>query len=404
VPPSDADPSQGHLDTSRPLGVYTHVPFCESRCPYCDFATTGREENLHDRYVEAILAELAMKRAWFSPDKAPLASIYFGGGTPALLDPRLLGRLIAAIRSTFPKHGDLEITVEANPGDVDETRLAGLREAGVNRLSFGAQAFQDRLLQTLGRRHRGEDTRQAIAAARGAGFANLCADLMFGLPTQTDADWDESLAALLALSPEHITTYALTVEQGTPFGVLDRKGKLPRPDDEAVAVMYSHCHDRLTAAGYEHYEISSYAKPGRRSRHNSLYWQGGAYLGLGVSAASFRPLADGSGLRFTNPRSTGTYLRNAEKGIFAPAQMDARSKEDCEDEAVWLALRTKDGIARKPHTRRYGEDPLAMPSRAQAAQGCVAAGWLEITDEAVRLTQAGFLFADEVAVRLSRMA
>jgi len=394
------DPSRGTSDESRPLGVYVHFPFCGSRCPYCDFAVAVRSEIPHDAYADAVLAELGARAPWWQ--SKGLASIYFGGGTPGLWRPDALGRVLASARQAFAGGAELEITVEANPGDLDGTGVRGLRDLGVNRLSFGAQAFQDHLLQRIGRRHDALAIPRAFEAARAAGFDNLCADLMFGLPGQTMNDWRASLDALCALGPQHITAYALSIEPGTRFGALDRKGKLDRPGDDLVTTMYTTCDDVLTRAGYEHYEISSYARPGRRSVHNSLYWTMGAYLGLGVSASSFRPLATGEGWRFSNPRSVSAYLRGVSVGVAPPEQVELRSPTQLEDEALWLGLRMSDGVDRRAHQQRYGHDPLALPERTAAAQSCAAAGWLEVTPERLRLTSAGFLFADEVAVRLGR--
>jgi oxygen-independent coproporphyrinogen-3 oxidase len=393
------DPGHGSLDACRPLGVYVHFPFCRARCPYCDFATAVRDPIPHDAYADAVARELEARQPWFSGAK--LASIYFGGGTPGLWRPDALGRVLRASRDLFPAAGPLEITVECNPGEISRAHLDGLRAAGVNRLSFGAQAFQDDILHRIGRTHSAAAIAPALAQARAAGFENLCADLMFGLPGQDIAMWRESLRALVDLQPEHITAYALTVESGTRFGSLEKAGQLERPGEDAVAEMYGTCHEVLTAAGYEHYEISSYARTGRRSVHNSLYWTGGAYLGVGAAASSFRPLADGSAWRFTNPRGVDTYLLSAAQhdGNPHPADIEQRSAADLENEALWLALRTCDGVDRPAHTHRYGRDPLDG-ERAGAAARCMQAGWLDVTPERVRLTPAGFLFADEVASRL----
>jgi oxygen-independent coproporphyrinogen-3 oxidase len=359
----------------------------------------------HDHYADGVLAELGARAPWWKGDDSPrLVSIYFGGGTPGLWRPDALGRVLTGVRQALAGGAELEITVEANPGDLDGTSLRDLRALGVNRLSFGAQAFQDSLLRRIGRRHDASAIPRAFEAARAAGFDNLCSDLMFGLPGQTMDDWRASLAALCALGPQHITAYALTVEAGTRFGALERAGKLDRPEDDVVATMYATCNDALTSAGYEHYEISSYARPGRRSVHNSLYWTMGAYLGLGVSASSFRPLTSGEGWRFSNPRTVGAYLRDvrAFAGAVPPEQVELRSPSQLEDEALWLGMRMSDGVDRRGHEQRYGHDPLAPPERATAAATCTSAGWLEVTKERLRLLPAGFLFADEVAVRLGR--
>jgi oxygen-independent coproporphyrinogen-3 oxidase len=389
------------IDSARALGVYVHFPFCASRCPYCDFAVAVRPTIPHDAYADAVTIELEARAPDFA--RLPLLSIYFGGGTPGLWRPDALARVVADIRRRFsgiPK----EITVEANPGDFDPAHLEALLDIGVNRISFGAQAFQNRLLRRVGRRHDAAAIPAAFSAARRVGFDNLCADLMFGLPGQTMDDWRASLDALCASAPEHITTYALTVEANTRFGALERAGKLARPDDDITAAMYSLCHEVLTGAGYEHYEISSFARPGRRSVHNTLYWTLEAYLGIGVGAASFRPLARGGGFRSTNPRSLATYLDEvkATRPALPSAAVEWRSPSQLEDEALWLGLRLSDGVDRRAHARRFGHDPLAPPERQAGASRCSAAGWIEVTPDRVRLTTAGFLFADEVAVRLGR--
>jgi oxygen-independent coproporphyrinogen-3 oxidase len=400
----EEDPSQGALAPGRPLGVYVHFPFCGVRCPYCDFAVDTRAEIPHDAYADAVIAELGARRAWFD-GAGPLASIYFGGGTPGLWRPDALGRVLEAARTAFggPPASTLEITVEANPREVDEAHLRALRAAGVNRLSLGAQAFEDRLLRALGRNHDAAAIPVAVAAARAAGFEALSIDLMFGLPGQSRDDWRRALDAAIALAPDHVSAYALTIERATAFGALDRAGQLPRPDDEEAAVMFEDAGAALAAAGLPRYEVSSYARPDRRARHNGLYWSGAPYLGLGASAASFRPLADGTGWRFSNPRATDTYLAAARAGAVPARHVERRAAVDLEEEALWLGLRTVDGIDRAAHRARYGRDPL---EGREGARACLAAGWLVVQVEGdverVRLTPAGFLLADEVAARLWR--
>jgi oxygen-independent coproporphyrinogen-3 oxidase len=390
------DPSRGALAPGRPLGVYVHFPFCGVRCPYCDFAVDTRAEIPHDDYADAVIGELAARRVWFE-GTGPLASIYFGGGTPGLWRPDALGRVLDAVRAAFgaaPTEA-VEITVEANPGEADEARLHALRGAGVSRLSLGAQAFDDRLLRALGRNHDAAAIPAAVRAARAAGFEALSLDLMFGLPGQSRDDWRRALDAAVALAPEHVSAYALTIERGTAFGARARAGTLARPDDELVAAMFEDAGAVLAAAGLPRYEVSSYARPGHRARHNGLYWSGAPYLGLGASAASFRPLADGAGWRFSNPRATDTYLAASP---LRPRHVERRAAAELENEAVWLGLRTTDGVDRVAHRARYGRDPL--DGRAAAARGCLEAGWLAVDEASVRLTAAGFLVADEVAMRL----
>jgi oxygen-independent coproporphyrinogen-3 oxidase len=300
-----------------------------------------------------------------------------------------------------------EVTVEINPGETDQVHLGALRSVGVNRVSLGAQSFDDAELARLGRNHDAAAISRAFAAARAAGFANITVDLMFGVPGQTMASWQRSLAALLALGPEHVSAYGLTVERGTPYFNEDRAGRLVRPEDELATEMFRVGRAALAAAGFEQYEISSHARPGFRAVHNQLYWTQGAYLGVGASAASFRPLraqagqSGGEGWRFSNPRGTDVYLRAAAvTGGPAPAKVERRTAADLENEALWLALRTRDGVDRAGHRARFGADPLGTVDRAAAAERCVRAGWVEVTDAHVRLTEEGVLFADEVAARL----
>jgi oxygen-independent coproporphyrinogen-3 oxidase len=323
-PRAGGDPAAGELDAARPLGVYVHFPFCSVRCPYCDFAVDVRPEIPHDLYADAVIGEIEARRGWFRGGGGAvpsLRSIYVGGGTPGLWRAPAVARVVEAARRAFghPPVEALEVTIEANPGEVTAEHLRALRAAGVNRLSLGLQAFDDALLGRIGRNHDGGAGPAALADARAAGFDNVSCDLMLGLPGQALEDWQRALDRLIALGPEHVSTYALTIERGTAFGALARAGRLERPDDDAVAAMLAAADRALEAAGYAHYEISSHARPGRRAVHNTLYWTGGSYLGVGCGAASFRPLADGTGLRFTNPRATDTYLREAAAGGGSPA-------------------------------------------------------------------------------------
>jgi oxygen-independent coproporphyrinogen-3 oxidase len=392
------DVSAGRLRAGEPFGVYVHFPFCSVRCPYCDFAVDTRGEIPHDAYADAVVAELAARAPWYD-GAGPLQSIYFGGGTPGLWRADALGRVVEAARAAFgaPPAAALEITVEVNPGEATPAALEALRREGVNRLSIGVQALDDRFLAALGRNHAAAAGPACVRAARAAGFDNVSVDLMFGVPGQTLDDWRRALEAILAgdLAPEHLSAYALTVERGTTFGALDRAGRLDRPDDDAVSAMFEHARAALAAAGLAPYEVSSYARPGRRARHNQLYWSLAPYLGVGASAASLRPLDDGTAWRFSNPRAVDVYLRGA-----PPRHVERRDAAALENEALWLGLRTVDGVDRAAHRARHGVDPTT--GREPALRAAVDAGWVVVDDARLRLTESGVLFADEIASRLWR--
>jgi oxygen-independent coproporphyrinogen-3 oxidase len=376
------------------FGVYIHFPYCRKRCPYCDFAVHARARIPHDAYAYAVVAELAERAPLFAGRE--LVSIYFGGGTPGLWRADCLARVIAAVKATFaqsPSLPSLEVTVEANPDDLAREHLDALFAAGVNRLSLGAQSLNDKHLHTLGRTHGATQVQAAVDAARAAGFASLSLDLMFALPAQTLTELEADLAGVLAMAPDHLSVYNLTVEERTAFGGMQRAGLLQVPESGVAAEMYERIMQRLAGAGFEHYEISSWAKPGRRARHNTLYWTGGEYLGLGCSAHSFRRLPDGGGERFSAVRSVDAWLK-------APplATRETLDAGALEREAVWLGLRLLDGIDRAAHARLHGVDPLTAHQRE--IERLVGEGLIVVTPERIRLTPRGVLFADEVGARL----
>lgn len=373
------------------FGVYIHFPYCRKRCPYCDFAVHARARIPHEQYAAAVRRELAERAPMF--DGRRLRSIYFGGGTPGLWRADCLGEVLAAVRAAFAPEGEaLEVTVEANPDDLPREQLDGLRAAGVNRLSLGMQSLDPKHLATLGRTHARGEAERALKEARSAGFDNVSVDLMFGIPSQTLTELESDLAGVLAMEPEHVSVYNLTVEDRTAFGGLQRAGMLSVPDSGVCAEMYERIDARLGAAGLPHYEISSWARPGRRAVHNTLYWTGGEYLGLGCSAHSFRRLPDGSGERFSVARSVDEWLRApsvATRETLDPAAL--------EREAVWLGLRLLDGIDRAAHARLYGADPVA--THADEIDRLVREGLVTVDPERLRLTPRGVLFADEVGAR-----
>ena len=375
------------------LGIYVHFPFCETRCPYCDFATDARAHIPHEAWADAVLAEMELRAPLFS---GPLCTVYFGGGTPGLWRPDCVARVLRRAGERFETALE-EVTIEANPGDADVRHYAALREAGVDRLSLGVQSLDDRFLRVLGRRHDAAQGKSAVAKAREAGIENVSCDLMFALPEQTLAQVRTDLRSLLDIAPDHVSAYALTVEPATPFGALRRAGRLKTPDTDRVAEMFDAVRDGLEQVGFEHYEVSNWARPGRRAIHNTRYWTGADYLGLGSSAHSRRQVKDGVE-RWGTVASADAYLaaaaRAAGDGAAFPrdpliAYFELLDGDAARRERVWLALRTCEGVDRN---LLDGEEQRLSPLRA--------AGLIEDREGRVRLSKKGVLLADEVAVRL----
>ncbi|MGH9907481.1 MAG: radical SAM family heme chaperone HemW, partial [Pyrinomonadaceae bacterium] len=268
----------------KSAGIYIHIPFCRSRCSYCDFATGIYESSAADRYTRAVIKEIL---SWNEIESPPeINTIYFGGGTPSLLSPSQVESLLTAIRSRFriTPNADLEVTMEMNPGTVTPEMLKEFRHFGVNRASFGAQTFDDRELARLGRSHNARQTRETFQHLRAAGFDNVSLDLIAGLPGQTLDGWNQNLDEALAMRPEHLSFYLLEVHEGTPLAQHIKRGLQPQPDDDVAAKMYAVMLARASAVGYRHYEISNLSLPGFESRHNTKYWTGAPYYGFGCSA------------------------------------------------------------------------------------------------------------------------
>ena len=377
----------------EPWGLYVHIPFCTYKCDYCDFVAVGagpRVARWHEPYAADLGREARHWAARLRP-AAPPATVFYGGGTPTLLPAPALAALHAALAAAFGFGAEAEVTVECNPGTVDAAGLRTLRAAGVNRLSIGLQAAQDRLLRALGRGHTCAQFEEAWAAARAAGFDNLSVDLMYGLPGQSGEDVEATLATVLALRPEHVSAYALQVEEGTPFFERARRGQLPLPDDGAVADQFSAVRRGLAAAGLQHYEISNFARPGRRCRHNLFYWENAAWLGLGVGAHSHW-----AGARWANTSRLAVYRDALRAG--AEGWVVGREPPDAErarSEDAFLGLRLLDGLDLGAYARRHGI-PLgaAFPGaveRLVATGLCeVAAGRLRLRPEAVAVGNLAF--------------
>jgi oxygen-independent coproporphyrinogen-3 oxidase len=370
----------------RTAAVYVHIPFCAKKCGYCDFnAYSGYKEGTKARYVDALCREIAARME----PSTRVPTVFFGGGTPTNLSADDLGRILAAVRSAFAVDRDAEVSVEANPSDVSDDYLRTLRAHGFNRLSFGVQTFNDRLLRTIDRLHSGEEARQAVALAKEAGFDNLSLDLMFALPRQTLGDWDRSMDEAFALHVPHLSMYGLIVEEGTPFYGRQQRGRLPLPSEKTEAAMFARAIERATAAGYRHYEVSNYARAGYACRHNQVYWRNGEYFGFGAGAVSYL-----DGARTTNERRPSRYIEVVGERITCTAAEERLSPEETMGETVMLALRMRDGLDLEAYARRFGV-------RAEQHYGDPIArfrdlGMLESADDHLRLTERGLFLANEV--------
>jgi putative oxygen-independent coproporphyrinogen III oxidase len=330
----------------RPLGIYIHVPFCTTRCGYCDFNTytaseLGSEpEASRGGYIEAAIQELDLAARVLGPQKPPIATIFVGGGTPTVLPPDDLGRLVAAVRDRFGLVEDAEVTTESNPESVDAAALHRLRRLGFNRISFGMQSAVPQVLATLDRMHSPGRPQQAVAEARAAGFANINLDLIFGTPDESQVDWLASLDAALAASPEHISAYALIVEEGTRLAARIRRGELPPPDDDDLADKYLIAEERLSAAGYTAYEVSNWSSTSAtRCRHNLGYWRSDHWWGIGPGAHSHV-----GGVRWWNVKHPRAYASRLAEGLSPAYAREVLTPEDRRVERILLELRLADGL------------------------------------------------------------
>lgn len=403
--PPDADliaPIPDLASTDAPFGIYLHVPFCVRKCRYCDFVTYAGRNALIPAYVDALVADIeAAPRRWVG-DLPRVSSVFWGGGTPSLLPPESFARIHDAIERVFGWQTDragTEITIEANPDTVDEAYWRVAHAGGVNRVSLGVQSFQPAGLRTLDRDHDAATIAHAVETARRAGIAGVSLDLIFGWAGQTDADWRADLAAALALAPQHLSLYALTIEEGSALAADIARGRVHAPDDDRQADCYERAVATLNAAGYDGYEISNWAfrAPGtpsgvNRSRHNSLYWRNGEYLGFGVGAHShFR------GQRFGNGRLVRRYIESARSAIVVPSFSETIDAPTAMAETMLLGLRLREGVARAAFRARHGR-ALDAVYGAQLA-GLTPLGVLDDDGRSVRLTPRGRLVANEVLVR-----
>jgi len=371
-------------------GIYIHIPFCRSRCSYCDFATGIYEGTIAERYVQALVKEILGWQEIESP--AAIDTIYFGGGTPSLLSASQIEVILAAIQTRFAikAEADMEVTVEMNPGTVTPVLLSEFHRLGINRASFGAQTFDDRELARLGRSHTAQDTRQTFNYLRDAGFDNVSFDLIAGLPGQTLEGWERNLDEASALRPEHLSFYLLEVHEGTPLAEHIRRGMQPQPDDDLAAQMYELMLDRASSAGYEHYEISNLCLPGFESRHNTKYWTGAPYYGFGCSAHSY----DGSFRRWSNERDVARYTGLIQRDASPVVERIKLSKHQARAEALFLGLRMMQGVDLKRHQLQFGADP--WDSHEAELARFREAGLIEYDGDLIKLTRSGTLLSNEV--------
>ena len=371
--------------------LYVHVPFCVKKCHYCAFVSNKPEKNELLEYSELLIRELQLSAS----GGGPVASVYFGGGTPSLLQPQQFARLLEEVAGQTGISSDAEITLEANPGTVDLLSLKAFHDAGINRISLGIQSFDDRFLECLGRIHTAEQSRQAFRDARKAGFKNVSIDLIHSLPGQSLDHWRAELQHAIKLSPEHISIYGLTVEEGTPFAHIYPAESPALADDDLSADMFELADGLLTESGFDHYEIANYAKPGYRSQHNSGYWRRDGYRGLGVAAHSF--LREGYGVRFSNPDNLEEYRRGVMSGLPTRIGEHQLSRDDAMTEYMFLGLRLSDGVDLLAFKDEFGTPLESVYGSATA--DLVRLGLLIQNENVLTLSLRGMLLSNQVFTR-----
>ncbi|MBQ1673675.1 MAG: radical SAM family heme chaperone HemW [Bacteroidales bacterium] len=379
------------MNELKPLGIYVHIPFCRSKCEYCDFYSLGgsRDRHLVDDYLQALGAHI--KETGALAQDYQVDTVYFGGGTPSFFGADNLRRIFAEIQHRFRVDKDAEITFEANPDSVSTSLLRKLRSEGFNRMSLGVQSDRDEVLKKLGRPHNYEQARVAVQNARDCGFDNISLDLMYGLPNQTYEQWEQTLRHVLRLRPEHMSCYGLKVERGTPLW--NYKEAVNLPSDDVQADMYLNAVRILREAGYEQYEISNFARPGFESRHNLKYWLGDEYIGFGPAAAS-----DFAGKRYTNRSDIQNYIRGLlEQDVSILSECETIPARERAGEYVMLRLRTNRGISPEEYERNYlmPFEPLLDVIRPMAERG-----FFLVQGGRWRLTPEGFLISNQIIARL----
>ncbi|HMK57273.1 MAG TPA: radical SAM family heme chaperone HemW [Dissulfurispiraceae bacterium] len=365
--------------------LYVHIPFCLSKCIYCDFYSVPKDDLLIDQYMKALCKEMEMREG----HATALEGIYIGGGTPSVLKEAHTDMLMAQVKTVFGIAKCAEITSEANPGTLTERGVAGILKAGINRISLGVQSLDNNDLSLLGRTHNSAEALTAISVARSGGFDNLSIDLIYGIPGQHINSWKRTLEDAVSLSPEHVSAYELTPEKNTPLYAELKAGRLCLPDEDAVAEMYYSAIDLLEDNRYRHYEISNFARPGYECRHNLNYWNRGQYLGVGAGAHSFL-----AGCRKANVGDVGQYIATILEGGIPVIEEKLLTGQDELEEFLFLGLRKREGIDidRLPQ--------WAAEKVREALDELVIEGLLEYTSNRIRLTRRGLIICNAVIVRL----
>jgi putative oxygen-independent coproporphyrinogen III oxidase len=380
-----------------PFSLYIHIPYCVSKCPYCDFNSHVVAEIPEGDYTDALLRELEHYGALDEWQDRTVQSIFFGGGTPSTFQPTSIGKLLAWVAATFPINLDCEITLEANPSTVDSDRFLGYRDAGVNRISVGVQSFQPRLLKFLGRTHGADEARKALGSLREAGFGNFSFDLIYANPGQTLTELEADLDTALEFQPPHLSAYNLTFEEGTPFHYEYRAGRMRSLSEEEEIAMAQLIENKLSAAGLSRYEISNYSRPGWHSRHNVNYWRGGDYLGLGAGAHSYKQeiSAGGYGRRWSNEKNPGRYMTQVaelQQGVVEREEIDPAKAAG---EFMFLGLRMTEGVSIRKFSSRFGKPPVELYPRIR---DWIEGDLLEEKRNYLKLTSKGLLVANSIFV------
>jgi len=374
------------------LSLYIHVPFCVRKCSYCGFFSTPYSQSSADEFIGGLRHEAAIYRNEFS--NKLFSSIYIGGGTPTVLSCEQFSSLFDMIDEHFTTSDDLEFTVEANPNTITNKNIALMLERGVNRLSLGVQSFSDRVLQFLGRTHNAEQARNAFFAARSLGFENISVDLIYGIPGQTEQEWEETLDFATALIPEHVSIYSLSLDEGSTFHRDFEAGMFVLPEDDIIAHMYELAVGKLSVAGYDRYEISNFSLSGKECRHNMNYWERGEYLGLGPGAWSFV-----SGHRYANIASIPEYVRRLSGGMKPVDVHECVAARPAARESILLGLRTMKGLDLTRFEQEYG---YALLQQLETnAVPLKQAGLLLVAEGRLKLTGRGILLSNEVFARLA---